>query len=532
MAGAIRFLGLAFAGADLVFELDNRGMVVFAAGAAQRLVGRPDHALTGSPWTALFHADEGPLLEALLTGVRPGERMGPVGVSLASARDRQGPRRRAALSVCRLPQMGEGLSCALSLAVGAAAEAATGPDGLLARTSFESVAERLMEEARQGGLALALDLIQIEGLEAHIAAMAPGEAEAARQNLAAVLRVDSVQGESASALSAEQFAVLRSADASRDRLVERVQAAVGDKLVPVAARMPLAAATTQTARALRYALDRFIEDGPAQAELSFQSAVRRTVQEADRFKAMLVSRAFNLAYQPVVRLADESLHHFEALSRFEAERSPAETIKLAEQLDMILEFDLAVAEKAAAALRTADVRIAVNISALSLMSAGFLDTFDRIGSGEPDTRARLLIEVTETFGLTDLARANTVIAALRKRGHPVCIDDFGAGAASLEYLRGLDVDFVKIDGRYIREAEAGSREALILKRLVQMCCDLKVRTVAEMVETPATTRLLKDLGVDLAQGWAFGKPTTEPKWAAPKPEKQRARRMGAVDDWR
>jgi EAL domain-containing protein (putative c-di-GMP-specific phosphodiesterase class I) len=94
----------------------------------------------------------------------------------------------------------------------------------------------------------------------------------------------------------------------------------------------------------------------------------------------------------------------------------------------------------------------------------------------------------------------------------VCLDDFGAGAATLEYLRRLDVDYVKIDGLYVEEAEANPRDALILKHLTALCRDLSVKTIAERVETDGTAALLKGLGVDLAQGFAFSRPLSEPRW--------------------
>jgi EAL domain-containing protein (putative c-di-GMP-specific phosphodiesterase class I) len=368
-----------------------------------------------------------------------------------------------------------------------------------------------------------------------MAGLAPDAADAAHRRLAAVLRAESVRGAGAAALTEERFAVIRPAVATPERLAERVSAAAGPGVRPVTGRLPLdAAARAHTARALRYALDRFIEEGPAAAERSFQTAVRRTVQDSNRFKAVVASGRFGLAYQPVVRLQDQSLHHFEALARFEPGQSPAETIRLAEELDLIVDLDLAVAAKVAAVLETCapEVRIAVNVSALSLTGAGFVEAFAAVGGASETLRRRLLIEVTETVALTDLGQANAAIAALRKRGHAVCIDDFGAGAASLEYLRRLEVDFVKLDGRYVQDAGATPRDATLLKHFVALCRDLSVATVAEKVETQAGAILLRRLGVDLAQGWAFGKPTPEPKWAPPPAPPRAARRVGANDEWR
>ena len=101
---------------------------------------------------------------------------------------------------------------------------------------------------------------------------------------------------------------------------------------------------------------------------------------------------------------------------------------------------------------------------------------------------------------------NEYLQALRKRKHEVCLDDFGAGAASFQYLNALDIDCVKIDGKYIRDALNSSRDEAMVRNLVRMCKDLGVSTVAEMVETEEQCQYLTKIGVDKAQGWLFGKP--------------------------
>ena len=161
---------------------------------------------------------------------------------------------------------------------------------------------------------------------------------------------------------------------------------------------------------------------------------------------------------------------------------------------------------------------------------GFVEALIQASTTAPSLPGRMLLEVTETHALPDLAKANRVIQALRARGHAVCLDDFGAGAASLEYLRCLDVDFVKIDGRYIQSLTAGSRDELILKHVVALCRDMGVETIAEMMETVESARLAEALGVGLGQGWRFGKPTAEPTYTIPRPVAA-AKRSGARETW-
>ena len=160
----------------------------------------------------------------------------------------------------------------------------------------------------------------------------------------------------------------------------------------------------------------------------------------------------------------------------------------------------------------------------------FVDGVLAITASKPRLRGRLLLEITETQALKDLAAANAAIGRLRGAGHLICLDDYGAGAASLSYLRSLDVDFVKIDGRYVQRLVAGSRDATILKHLAALCRELGVTTIAEMIETPEVEAVVRDLGVDLGQGWQFAKPLAQPIWPPASPAVA-ARRQGVVEGW-
>jgi EAL domain-containing protein (putative c-di-GMP-specific phosphodiesterase class I) len=176
-----------------------------------------------------------------------------------------------------------------------------------------------------------------------------------------------------------------------------------------------------------------------------------------------------------------------------------------------------------------DVKVAVNLSAVSLMRPGFPEALIKIAASTPTLRARMLLELTETHALEDLEKANRILQDLRALGHLISMDDFGAGAASLEYLRNLDVDFVKIDGRYVQSLTRGSRDEAILKHVVALCRQIGVNAIAEMVETTEVAELVADLGVSLGQGWLFGRATAELNYAPPPPIP--ARRTGERETW-
>lgn len=533
MASAMpqHLLGFAFAGSDLVFEVAADGRIGLALGAAERITGHKERELKGLDWTALFAPGDAELLHTLLDGVGPGERQGPLRLALARSGKLD---RHVSLSVFRMPTPGAPLSCALSL--GAPPQVAVGspPDGLLAANDFTAAAGDLLREAQSAGLAVRLDLIELTGLEGRLSELDPEAADSLRRRLAATLRANSLGGLGGTEIAQDRYAILSPGIAGPDRLMADLGRATHDLVAPTVAHLPLeASAQAQNLRAMRYVLDRFIEDGPDAAAAGFKAAVQRMIRDSARFRARVAAGAFHLAYQPVVSLADASLHHFEALARFEADASPADTIRLAEELDMIADFDITVARTVVAVLEAepASCKVAVNLSARSLMLPRFMAAFEDLMVSRPALRPRLLLEVTETQSLEDLDAANAIIQRLRTLGHVVCLDDFGAGAASLDYLRRLDIDIVKIDGRYVQALRPDSRDATLLRHMVALCADLGMTTIAEMVETRDTAELVRALGVDLGQGWCFAKPLLRPQWRIAAPAPPVARRVGAVEGW-
>ena len=100
---------------------------------------------------------------------------------------------------------------------------------------------------------------------------------------------------------------------------------------------------------------------------------------------------------------------------------------------------------------------------------------------------------------------NNFIQELRRTGFPVCLDDFGAGAASFQYLQKLEVDGVKIDGSYVKTILTSPRDATMVKNITKMCHELDVYVVAEMIESKDQADYLLGMGVDKGQGWLFSK---------------------------
>ena len=535
----LRFLGLAFASADLLLEIDpDRGVVTFAAGAGRKLAGETDASLVGKPWRDLIAAQDIAVAEALILGLEDGERRGPSQVDLAGAGDTGAC---AAIATFRMPQNEGRISCGLAMA-GRPPGSRRGADGLQDRTDFERTAKALIEATRTLGPELELGLIGFNGLKGAKAAMGDEDARALQRRVAGALRAESY-ADAATELGDDRFAVLRRRGESADTVERRLARILGEAIAPTAQVVAIdtAASPSRTIRAMRFALDGFLASGTAPAAASLSDAlgqsVRKTVAEASAFGAMVEARDFKMVYQPVVSLADGSTHHYEALVRFDGEHSPFSTIRMAEDLDIIEDLDLAIAEEAVGRLRadaTGALRLAVNVSGRTMVSPDFFRAIAALVK-EGDVAPRLMLEVTESAAIDDLALAEKHIQAMRGMGVQICLDDFGAGAASFAYLHQLSVDVVKIDGSYVRELTSSGRGDTLIRHLVGMCHELGVTVVAEMVETQAVEDVLRRAGVDFAQGWLYGQPASEPGPTARAPAKSApvaaARRRGAIEQW-
>jgi len=519
----LQLLAFVFASADMVLEVAKDGRIVFGTGAGGQLVGRQAESLAGGRFLDLIDAADIDLIEAVLHDLRPGERRGPFKIGLAGRNGVQ----PAMLSLFQMPER-SGVAAALSLWQPSPAEVQVDATGLANREDFETAALGLLKHAEQTGTPLHVDLLEFTGLAPALAAMDPAAADTARRKLAAVLRAASYGGAPAADLGSERFAMLRSGPGGPEALAVRIRELAGPGVEMSSGELVLDPVSPgESLRAIRYALDRCIEDGPSAAAQGFEAALRQTVADSNRFKEMIREGRFELVYQPVVDLRSRGVHHYEALTRFEGGGGPAETIRLAEELGLVVEFDLTIVKTVMAALRESppETRIAANVSAFSLESPGFVDEVLLTTVAFPTLRPRLMLEVTESHRLSDLPTANAQIQRLRTAGHVVCLDDFGAGSASLDYLRELEVDIVKFDGRFVRALETRPRDVILLRRLSELCAELGVVTVAEMIETEDVAQRVAGAGVKLGQGWLFGRPGPRPA-VPPAP-----RRQGAKESW-
>jgi EAL domain-containing protein (putative c-di-GMP-specific phosphodiesterase class I) len=536
-----RLLGFAFASADLLVEVGAAHKIEFAIGAVGVIAAAGERALIGRSLLEFVDARDQPLIASLMSGATDGCRQGPVIARLGGVYP-DGPR-AFAISVCKLPQNEGSISCALARSAPPLIGSAAG--GLHNRQEFEAVTRTLFETARTTGEELELSFVEMEGLGAAAATLTAESQARFRNHIAGAIRAQSHGGAAAAQIGDERYVLVRAAGEPTEALIHRLErllsltAELGEvKLGAKSMALKGEASPSQVVRALRYALDDFIEGGVkgVAAPLSLQDAVsdsvRHTLKKASALGGAVAEGRFKLVFQPVVTLKTGLLHHHEVLVRFGEHESPFPMIRMAEELDLIEELDLAVLTRAAAEM-AADpkLKLAVNISGRTITSPGFIAKVTQLVKDQAGLRGQLMFEITESATIDDLALADRHIQALRGLGSLVCLDDFGAGAASLAYLQQLNFDVVKIDGSYIRELQHGGRESTFLRHLVRMCAELKVKTVAEMVETASAEEAVRRAGIEFGQGYYYGAPTERPGLPADRAGPVTARRVGAVESW-
>lgn len=539
-----RFLGFAFASADLLVEIDSVGAVTFAVGATHGLPIASEAQLLGKTWRTLVAATDHDMVAALFDGLED-RRVGPVTVELNTTGS--GARQFAALSACRLPPQTK-ISCAFALHAPKPlwARADLDGEGYQDRAGFETLARSALSAAATIGQDLDLALVEMPGLNDALAALGPGKASALLRRFAGALRAEGYGGSPAARLSPERFAVIRkrgSAPEAMQRRLDLALARTGAEVHAQACVMPVEAGVgslDRSLRALRYTIERFATSGSpglvgATLDQAFSQSVQQTLAEAGEFGAAVKARRFNLVYQPIVSLRTGQAEHYETLVRFEEDTSPYKLIRMAEELDLILELDLAIADQALQRLAqdpSSSLRLAVNISGRSIMDPWFVSEVRRLTERHAACARRLMFEITESVHIEDLAQADRHIQQLRADGHVVCLDDFGAGSSSYAYLQKLHVDIVKIDGRYVKQLAEDGRDAALVRHLVNLCRDLGVTTIAEMISNQAIEDAARQAGVDYGQGFHYGAPSPEPAYRPePATRVMAGKRRGTVEQW-
>ncbi|MES2000414.1 MAG: DUF1631 family protein [Pseudomonadota bacterium] len=208
------------------------------------------------------------------------------------------------------------------------------------------------------------------------------------------------------------------------------------------------------------------------------------------------------------------LPHYEILLGLDASlnTNPLGFVRAAEKWNRSPDLDLWVVRNALAWLNQHAAMMdnvsgfSINLSGLSLVNQTILDTLTDALAAPGFPIDKVIFEVTETAAIHHLAAAQNFIAQVKALGCRVSLDDFGSGYSSFAYLKNLDVDYLKIDGAFVRDLLKDKADRAMVKSMHDVGHALGLKTIAEYVENAEILEQLREIGVDYAQGWAIAKP--------------------------
>ena len=218
-------------------------------------------------------------------------------------------------------------------------------------------------------------------------------------------------------------------------------------------------------------------------------------------------------YQPIFDLEAGTISHIEALLRIRLQDGrflmPGEFVGVAERTGIIREIDRIVLKKAIKDIAQFvgsghDVRLSVNQSAFAFDDPHFLSTIKEMLKAHPIEPERLMLEITESAAVTNFMSTCEVLNELKQAGCLVAIDDFGTGFSSLRYVKQLPVDFIKIDGVFVKDIVDKQDDQILIQAVIEVARMFGKKTIAEYVERKEVFDWLSAHGTDYAQGYFIG----------------------------
>ena len=526
-----RFVAFAFCWADLLVELDQSRRVLFAVGATKSYLGFGAEKLIGRNFMDMVSPKDRVLLDQLLEVTARKGRIDGLSVRLVGDKGVTSP-----LSVTgyMLPDLKEHyfIAMRLSVRVDAKGEADGKPrdknTGLMSGESFSEMAAEKLKTAG-GDKAVEMTLVNLPNFQSFADSLPEDEKQVLLNTVGTTLRANSIDGDSAGEIGDGKYGVVHGKGLDVKALESKIAEATR-AFDPTGKGIDVQAGTLDIdtesiseedlTKGLVYTINHFKDQAGAKFNVkdiaqNMNNLVKEAVNSLKTFRSLVGTADFQVAFHPILDVRTGAVHHYEALVRFGGnfEKSPYKYITFAEETGLINEFDIAMARKCVEWLRKHKgdkVSLAVNISGMSVDNPQYAKDLHALLDADTWLRNFLVFEITESARVADLKKANIFVQSLRSRGFHVCLDDFGAGAASFQYLSVLEVDVVKLDGSAVKNAQSAPKGRAFLKALTTLCKTMEVETIAEMVDSKETLEFVRDCGVEYVQGFLFGKPDPDP----------------------
>jgi len=523
-----RFVAFTFCWSDIVVELDHDFNMVFIGGAIAAVTGKSEKDLIGKPITDIIAEEDHMLFLQVSSSVTDNNRIESVAIKMAG---RKGPTPPIEMMGYRVKDLRDHLFIGLRLGNNFGRSNKQKKDevsGLLDDKSFIDAAQSRIKQQATVGETVEMTMLDMDQLQELANSLGNDDAGHLMNSVGAYLRSSSIGGDTAGRISENKFGLVHKSGLDVDKLQTQISeiasTASGGKV-----NLDVKCATMEVdsenisdedlANGLAYTINQFKNARGADFTTgaltqNMSTLVSEAQSKIATFKTVVKEREFFIAFQPIIGTRDGKIHHYECLARFRGEhagKSPYEYIVFAEETGLIPEFDLAMAQMALQWLaqqpKNKQFHVAVNVSGYSVGDSAYVNKLIMLLRENEWAADSLMFEITESARLENLDEANVFIQTLRQMGYKVCLDDFGAGAASFQYLSTLEVDIVKLDGSAVRNALKAPKGRSFLIALGNLCRDLKVQTIAEQIDDPRGLTFVRDCGIGYVQGYLFGKPS-------------------------
>jgi diguanylate cyclase (GGDEF)-like protein len=256
----------------------------------------------------------------------------------------------------------------------------------------------------------------------------------------------------------------------------------------------------------------------------YSAAGKQSEQIADdvatmnRLRSALETDRFELLYQPLMHVTTRTVSHYETLLRLPTETGvlrPESFLPAAFRFGLMADIDRWVLKRVVQALAELipsmpGLKLSTNLSGFAFEDEGLAAYLRDVLKDYGVSGDRLVLEITEQLAVRFAASTDKQITLLRDLGCQLAIDDFGSGYSSFGYLKRLPVDFLKIDGAFIKSLARDKVDQAMVRMVGEVARAAGIETVAEYVNSAATFELLAKYGIDYAQGYYIGKPMAQP----------------------
>lgn len=247
----------------------------------------------------------------------------------------------------------------------------------------------------------------------------------------------------------------------------------------------------------------------------YQQRLSKRRHWKDLIENAIAEERFILFFQPIQDLNNNSISHYECLIRLVLSDGqimmPGDFIGVAETMGLIGKIDrivikLAVQQHLKFQKQNRNASLAINLSGFSFNDLTIFSDFAKLLEQPGVDPSKLIFEITETSAVSNFNAAQSLIKMIKSVGCRLALDDFGVGFSSFYYLKHLPVEYIKIDGSFIHQIDKNDEDKIFVKAITEVSQSLGKKTIAEFVENEETLKIVKELGVDYAQGYFIGRP--------------------------